>query len=732
MAHNSSHLHIDIPQPTPLQPIPSDKNSTTASGSLGHFQSKEESSFSSTKNGSQYLASPSSATSLSSIVTPLPNKMQECSVAEPSVLTPHPQRDAKKRLCEYEFPAPASKVGTMYQSPYSNHPFNHLRQQRLQDNQAQRSYVDKYASYTSSSQALGQSRQIDGSAPSMIKKENSAFQNTPSTNNGDDAVSPPPPPYLSSNHEVSPLDRRPSPSSLGHNTIIAPGSLAWNKRKSLPPPLSLTRPATSLSPTRSAKELKRRSLPVTPSAGAPQWPSAMTLTLAAVTRPKLARTVLPRAIPILYHGDTKSPLATSTPTAIFTPRTSHLLSEKSGNENLYSCNTLEYEQSAVKNNSRSGTHHEFMQRVRAAWSRRDIYSNNSNSINNQEQSFPSFWKDAKQHRMHWVFSSLCILAAGSTLSIYLIAPALLIWAAAFPGVLTVLLGAQYAGYRWRRHKHRKAQSQRRALPSASQSPMRAASAALNTSCSMTITATPAINPMGKHARRPSQSSMHKSMSSVSSISSLGTHLPSPPNTLRSQYQHQYFRSNASLTIGSPVRFSDGYNIQQHTISSGTLPEYRQSSGSLHSQRSITSQKSLQKNRSRTIQHQGSISSIVSSETVSSTSTSSELELADSDPSFAGTGRARFGSGLNEMVALPEELESSDLLTSLDSPNTMLPPPSPAYISKKCEEIVSDEGETLSEKVRSTMSLVDGEELPEISSVGNLVSEIALDFETIQY
>ncbi|KAF9097633.1 hypothetical protein BGX27_000939 [Mortierella sp. AM989] len=735
MARNSSSLHIGIPQST-LQPHNILKNDATP-GSPGYFQPKEEASFSFTRNGSQYLASPSSVTSASPMMIPVPFKIQV--PISTLTLTPHPTKDEKRRLSEYEFPAPAAKVDTLYQS-YLNQPFTQLRQQRLQEHQTQqqqyqkRTYASKYANYTNSSQTIVRSHSLGSQkkpstnlALSMIEKEKMAFQCSPS--NRDSVVSPPPPPYLNSDHGVDPLDQSfISPSGL---TMITPASLAWSKRNSLPL-LTSSRSAASIPSlsnqmTRTARELKRHSLPVTSSAtsaGTPQWPSAMTLAMTAVTRPKLARTMPPQAIPILYTGETKSPLPTSTATAIFTPRTSRLL-EKGETDTLYSYKLSEDGQNSPRSASFNAgprtKDHNFidMQRTR-------IVSGTS------QGQFPGFWKDAKQHRMHWMFISLSVVSAGAAICLFLMVPTLFIWSAALPGVLAILLGAQYAGYKWRERKHLKQLLKHRRLSATGLSSMRAASAALTNSCSaLTPSGTNAVpSSSTNHAHRSSHSSMHTSVGSICSDSFLEPHQPSPPNILKSQFQHQYFRTNSSSTNGSPLQFTDGYsNSSQHSHHHGVpLPEYRQSWDSVQSQKSQGSQK----NRSRTIQRQDSFSSIASSETVSSTSTSSELEYAVSDSPTATHLDFGLASSIKStleadaLVALPDALKSSDSLNSLDSA-TMVPL-SPAYISKKCGEVVLDQGETLSEKAMALF----GVELPEITPVGDLVSEFAFDFGTIQY
>ncbi|KAG0292617.1 hypothetical protein BGZ98_002512, partial [Dissophora globulifera] len=359
MARNST-LHIDIPQST-LQPhlYTKSMNPTSSPESPSYFQPKDESSsFSFTRNGSQYLASPSSVTSCSPMMTPLPFKMLHEPLQMPP--TPHPSgRVEKNKLGEYEFPHSAGLVKgetTPFQS-HLNHPFTQFRQQRLQEQQqhlatskSPQTYVSKYASYTNSSQSFIRSQHLSGLKPStnmalsMIEKEKPAFHYTPNSNR-DSLVSPPPPPYLPSDHGavVFPLDSSLPAFAAGH-LAITPASLAKSKRSSLPPnsPSTFSPLASPTNPAlaRTARELKRHSLPATASSAAVQWPSAMTMAVAAVSRPKMARTMPSQGASFLYgndggHGsDVRSPLATSTPT-VFTPRTTRLL-EKSETDTLYS------------------------------------------------------------------------------------------------------------------------------------------------------------------------------------------------------------------------------------------------------------------------------------------------------------------------------------------------------------------------------------------------------------
>ncbi len=230
-------------------------------------------------------------------------------------------------------------------------------------------------------------------------------------------ISPPPPPYLHSDH--------------GPNT---PLSAKNNKRNSLPVSASSSSP--TIAAARTARELKRHSLPVTPSpASGVQWPSAMTMTVAAVTRPKLARTLPPQAIPLFYPSGAElrspSPLSAVTPTAVFTPRTASRLLDRSETETLYSIRSNVALPSASTHRLR-GLHLAGMQHPLAA----------EGGQRGTREQFPSFWQDAKEHRMHWAFYSFGVMAIGSLVWVAMM-PALFALAAVLPVVVALVLGAQY-------------------------------------------------------------------------------------------------------------------------------------------------------------------------------------------------------------------------------------------------------------------------------------------------
>ncbi|KAG0375927.1 hypothetical protein BGX24_008498 [Mortierella sp. AD032] len=57
--------------------------------------------------------------------------------------------------------------------------------------------------------------------------------------------------------------------------------------------------------------------------------------------------------------------------------------------------------------------------------------------------FPGYWEDARQHRMHWTVYSIGLATIGSLVWV-LMMPALMVWAPILPGVVVLLMGAQYS------------------------------------------------------------------------------------------------------------------------------------------------------------------------------------------------------------------------------------------------------------------------------------------------
>ncbi|CAO3571115.1 unnamed protein product [Mortierella alpina] len=706
-------LPVDIP--TSVVPDQDTlKSMTNAPTSPDFSRSNNGSNHSLTRNGSATLTLP--------MMTPIPYRNEHLSplpLADPISFSG--KDDEKTKLRQFEFPVtlPNSdiKVDPLSYQSYLNHPFTQHRQQKFQEQQTHQSkphqtYASKYTSYTNSSKTRvrvssnAYQKPSTTSALSLIEKEKMTFQYQ---SHRDSMISPPPPPYLHSDH--------------GPNT---PFSAKSNKRKSLPVSASSSSPTVAAA--RTARELKRHSLPVTPSpASGVQWPSAMTMTVAAVTRPKLARTLPPQAIPLFYPNGgelrSPSPLSAVTPTAVFTPRSASRLQDRSETETLYSIRSNVALPSASTHRLK-GLHLAGMQHPLTA----------AGAARSSREHFPTFWQDAKEHRMHWAFYSFGFMAIGSLVWVAMM-PALFALAAVVPVVVALVLGAQYGGYHWRRRKFNKQQLKDRQLSATAISSMRAASAALTHSRSSSMLPHAPIGPMPvhtSHAHRGSQSSMHTSVGSINSDSFLEPHHPSLPPNLKSQFQHQYYKSSASMShpLSPPRRFAEGYCPHAESRSQSPSPEYRQSWQTQQSRKTLGGNSIRQ---SQAMQRQNSASSVASSETVSSSSTASE---AHCDPPKV----APLSPAVKSLVVEPiseSVIQATPSPASPTSESVMMPPP-PAYVSRKCEETLmmaeSDAngnaeaatGETLSEKARLSVAL------PEIASMGNLSSEFSIDFGTFQY
>lgn len=267
--------------------------------------------------------------------------------------------------------------------------------------------------------------------------------------------------------------------------------------------------------------------------------------------------------------------------------------------------------------------------------------------------------------------------------------------------------------------------------------MRAASAALTHSRSSSMVphapaGAGAVHVQTSHAHHGSQSSMHTSVGSINSDSFLEPHHPSPPPNLKSQFQHQYYKSSASMShpLSPPRRFAEGYCPNAESRSQSPSPEYRQSWQTQQSQKTLGGSS----NRlSQAMQRQNSASSVASSETVSSSSTASEAQCdPPKDAPIPPTVSSLIADPISESA-----IQAPPSPASPTSDSAMMPPP-PAYVSRKCEEtlMATDSetsadaeiavGQTLSEKARLSVAL------PEIASMGDLSSEFSIDFGTFQY
>ncbi|KAF9135616.1 hypothetical protein BG015_003263 [Linnemannia schmuckeri] len=259
--------------------------------------------------------------------------------------------------------------------------------------------------------------------------------------------------------------------------------------------------------------------------------------------------------------------------------------------------------------------------------------------------------------------------------------------------------------------------------------------------------------------------------------------PSPPNHLRSQFQHQYYRQpgmgagsvTGSSATGSPPRFSEAYgsgsgdiNSPAPLTSSGRpisnhyqtpSPEYRRSwFSTFRTPVNNSDTKNSNSNSGRwehTIQRRESSSSIASSETVSSSSTDSACDSPDSSkgsptaacaaatPGMAAITRSpssETGSFSSIPMASPQQPARTEKKYSSGDLSTMMtmPPPPPAYVSRRCEDM-EDMAKAMMGANEKALHLLQqgGQEkvvvvLPEIAPLGDFMSEFAVDFGAIGY
>ncbi|KAF9213898.1 hypothetical protein CPC16_002903 [Podila verticillata] len=327
----------------------------------GYFNSKNENSYSFTRNGSQYIASPSSPAS--PMMTPV---------------LPYKENMETKRISEYEFPT-AVKVDSLYQS-YLNHPFN----QQIKNNDAKTSprlqkpqaYINnsdnnnKYSNYTKSSKNIRLITIADASKDTKLDKMGMTTMDLGSPT----SLVSPPPPYI-----------HPS----GHG-----GEFDDSKEKST--------------------------------------------TTTTVARPKLARVLPPQAIPIVTTGSspTFGPSSADAKllSALPTMAMGRLI-ERSETETLYN---LQMAEDASSSSPRSAARGPMVSVMGAP----------------MQASFPSFWEDARQQKMHWVFLSFGCVLLGS--AIWVIAmQAFVEWVMVMPAATVVLCALQFGRYRWRKNRFNK-------------------------------------------------------------------------------------------------------------------------------------------------------------------------------------------------------------------------------------------------------------------------------------
>ncbi|KAF9579745.1 hypothetical protein BGW38_003875 [Lunasporangiospora selenospora] len=326
--------------------------------------------------------------------------------------------------------------------------------------------------------------------------------------------------------------------------------------------------------------------------------------------------------------------------------------------------------------------------------------------------FPSFWEDAKQRRTHWIFYSVSTIALASLLCVFMM-PIVAIWVAALPGAMTLIMAGQYSVYRWRRRQFYR----RRGLANRSSSTSKTKTSTKPTQVPPVSTST-SSQPMNHSASSSlfslsfagsaksrtgsddgngGQDTDSNGHSRVSSTSFLEPHQP-PPDAQSSQFQHRYYGP------ASPDRMRSTGQIDEENGSEHPTPRFM---GAL--------------------QRHGSMSSLASSETVSSTSTST---TTSEDPCHLDL--EPFSSS-HTMVQAQQLLSSRTSPTNSSSHGIAMPPP-PAYVSKKCDQMVvvtsilHHNGNGSGILGTNTISTA----LPEIAPMGDLMSELSLDFGSFDY
>ncbi|KAF9120153.1 hypothetical protein BGW39_011635 [Mortierella sp. 14UC] len=320
-----------------------------------------------------------------------------------------------KRFNEYEFPT-AIKVDLPYQS-YINHPYNQ-QSNNNSDNpnkapqphsqiQKPQAYVSKYNSYTNSSKSM---RLITipnstSAALSAIEKAKGGRLNDLdlNLNSPTSPLVSPPPPYLHSDQ---------SEFRFG-----------------------------VFSDKNNNKQQQRQSV---------QWPSMMQIssttgaTTATVTRLKLART-LPQAIPILPGGHLNNNADEGGSVKLSSPRVSRLM-ESGESETLY-------------NLQMSDEHHQIIGTTSSS-SSSTLLSASATVLQpvHQALSYPSFWEDARQTKIHWAFLSFGCVLLGSAIWVLVMQVFIVEWAMVMPTATLGLLALQFGRYRWKRSQFIKQQT----------------------------------------------------------------------------------------------------------------------------------------------------------------------------------------------------------------------------------------------------------------------------------
>jgi len=310
--------------------------------------------------------------------------------------------DNNKRASECEFPT-AVKVDLPYQS-YLNHPYiqqslNNDSNKTIQPHsqiQKPHAYISKYNSYTNSSRSM---RLI--TIPSSTSAALSAIEKSKGGRLADDLNSPtsplisPPPPYLHSDH-----------SSEFKFGVFEKNSNSNNINK----------------------QQQRQSA---------QWPSMMQIssttgaTTATVTRPKLAR-MPPQAIPIPPGGGLvgrSMEYSCGTPQVSSPIRHSRLM-ESSEAKTLY-------------NLQLSDDHIIGLTSPATTTDATTLSASTTVVQGHHTLSYPTFWEDARQSKMHWVFLSFGCLLLSSAIWVLVMQVFIVEWVMVMPAATLGLLALQF-------------------------------------------------------------------------------------------------------------------------------------------------------------------------------------------------------------------------------------------------------------------------------------------------
>ncbi|KAG0274777.1 hypothetical protein BGZ96_004091 [Linnemannia gamsii] len=303
--------------------------------------------------------------------------------------------NSNKRVSEYEFPT-AIKVDLPYQS-YLNHPYN--QQSTTNKTSQPHSQIQKPQAYVSKYNSYTNSSKTMRliTIPSSTSAALSAIEKAKGGRLNDDCL----------NSPTSPLVSPPPPYLHSEQSEFKFGGFSDKKKQ------------------------QRQSV---------QWPSMMQIssatgaTTATLTRPKLAR-MPPPAISILPR--------VADETGSSSPRISRLM-ESGESETLYNLQM-----------SDDHHHHHIIGTTSSALSAATtvLHPYNATTL-----SYPTFWEDTRQTKMHWAFLSIGCVALGSAIWVLVMQAFIVEWAMVMPTATLGLVALQFGRYRWKRSKYLKQQN----------------------------------------------------------------------------------------------------------------------------------------------------------------------------------------------------------------------------------------------------------------------------------